>query len=132
MEDRPTYELGVPREVVTQLFQLSNLFIFTSTSENCSLILLEAMNAGCILVLNLDVPSLREFGKENALYFGFGSIHINRDYASKEAYMNDVARVIIAELANNRALRAKVDLRKHFNWDIVFKTQLEPLFYEQW
>jgi len=43
LEEGGKYELGVPRSVVSQLFQLSNLFIFPTTSENCSLILLEAM-----------------------------------------------------------------------------------------
>lgn len=61
------WELGVPKEVVSDLFKLSNLFIFPTRSENCPLILLEAMLSGCILILNNSVPALREFGQDNAL-----------------------------------------------------------------
>ncbi len=124
------YESGVPRDVVSQLFLLSNVFIFPSTSENCSLILLEAMLAGNVLVLNDDVPSMREFGKGNALYFGFSSIHTDRNYADRESYMNEVALHIISELSINRPLKAQRDVLKNFNYDKIFKEQIEPLFYE--
>ena len=125
-----TFEQGVPREVVSQLFQLSNLFVFPSTSENCSLILLEAMLSKNLLVLNEDLPALREFGKENALYFKFGSLDTTTKYDSKEKFVEDIARIIISEFSTNRALRAQVDARKHHNFDWLFKNQIEPLLHE--
>ena len=126
------YELGVPREVVSQLFQLSNLFIFPTTSENCSLILLEAMLSKNLLVLNEDVPQLREFGKENALYFRFGGLDNRTEYADGfPKYANDVARIIISEFSINRPLRAQVDARKHHNFDWILTNQIAPILHEK-
>jgi len=126
-----SYELGVPREVVSQLFQLSNLFIFPSSSENCSLILLEAMLSKCLLVLNNNVPSMREFGKENAIYFEFGSIDDSVEYSDKDKFNEDVAKIIISEFENNKALKAARDIRQNFNYQKIFETQILPLLHEQ-
>ena len=126
-----SYELGVPREVVSQLFQLSNLFIFPSTSENCSLILLEAMLSKCLLVLNENVPPMREFGKENAIYFQFGSHDDKVNYTDKDKFNEDVAKIIISEFENNKALKAQLDIRKNYSYDTVFKKMILPLLHEQ-
>lgn len=131
LEDIPDYEVGVPREVVSQLFQLSNLFIFPSISENCSLILLEAMLAGNLLILNSSVPQMKEFGQENALYFRFGSSIDSVNYNNgKDNFMSDVAKIIVSEFETNKPLKARNYVRKNFNYDKMF-TNLESLFYEQ-
>lgn len=132
IESQPTYELGVPREVVSDLFRLSNLFIFPTQSENCSLILLEAMLSGNLLVLNENVPSLREFGKENAIYFKFGSIDESITYNNRSQYMLDIARIIISEMSTNRAGKSAVMARQQYNLDAIFKKQIEPLLYEDY
>ena len=131
LEDAPTYELGVPREVVSQLFQLSNVFIFPSVSENCSLVLLEAMLAKNLLILNDNAfLPFREFAKENALYFDFGSIMHTTTYDNRENFMGDVAKIINAQMSTNTALKASADIRKNFSYDVIFKQQIEPLFWE--
>lgn len=130
LEDVPTYELGVPKKIVSQLFQLANLFIFPSVSENCSLILLEAMLSKNLLVLNESVPSMREFGKDNAIYFKFGGNEETVNYADRDKWLNDVALIIISEFQNNKALKAANDIKQHYNYDWIFKHQIEPLFYE--
>ena len=130
LEDSPLYELGVPREVVSQFFLLSNLFIFPSQSENCSLILLEAMLSKNLLILNDNVPSMREFGKENALYFKFGSIDDRVSYDDKEKFMEDIAKIIISEFSTNKVLRSNAELKQNFSYDTIFKRMIEPLFYE--
>jgi len=126
------YELGVPREVVSDLFKLSNLFIFPTISENCPLILLEAALSKCLLVLNESFPPLREFFGENALYFKFGSLLDNVNYDNEENWYNDVAMIIIGELNKNKPLNAFTHLKQRFNYDWIAKNQLFPLFYEEW
>lgn len=126
------YELGVPRHIVSQLFQLSNLFIFPTTSENCSLILLEAMLSKNILVLNDSVPQLREFGGEDALYFKFGGLDEKTDISNPDNYYNDIAKIIISEMSVNKALKGSNKIKQQFNYDYIFKNQIEPLFYEKW
>ena len=130
LENVPKYEHGVPREVVSQLFQLSSLFIFPSISENCSLILLEAMLSGNLLVLNESVGSMREFGKGNALYFKFGGVDEQMNYDDRERFMEDVAKIINSELTVNKSIKVANQIKQRFNYDYVFKNMLEPLFYE--
>lgn len=130
LENPPTYELGIPRQAISQLFLLSNLFVFPSISENCSLILLEAMLAKNLLVLNEDVPPMREFGRENALYFRFGGLDQKTEYANKELFLEDVAKIIISELNIAKPLNASTLIKQRFNYDWIFKNQIEPLFYE--
>ncbi|MEK6884502.1 MAG: hypothetical protein AABY22_33025, partial [Nanoarchaeota archaeon] len=124
------YELGVPREVIAQLFMLSNLFIFPSVSENGPLILYEAMLSKCLLVLNESVPSMREFGQENALYFKFGSRWENVEYSDKEQFMLDVAKIIVSEFSINRALKGQNFVKQKLNYDVVFEKQILPLLHE--
>ncbi len=132
LEEPPTYELGVPHEVVRDLFLLSNLFIFPTLSENCPLILLEAALSKCLLVLNDDFPPLKDFFGEHALYFKFSSLTYKTEYENEERYFSDVAKIIIGELNKNRPLNAFTKLKQKFNYDTIFKQQLEPLFFEKW
>lgn len=126
------YEHGVPSNVVSDLFRLSNIFIFPSISENCSLVLLEAMLAGNLLVLNKDCSGLQEFGGNNALYFKFGNLDMgtrNEEQALKnEAYFRDIALIIKSEFESNTALQAKRRTLKEFNYDVIFD-KIEELYY---
>lgn len=130
LEQTPLYEAGVPRGVVSDLMGLSNLFVFPSISENCPLILLEAMMTGQILILNDNVGSMRELAGDSALYFKFGSNHDTITYQNRETYMSDVAKIINAEYQASRPLKARNRLQQSFNYDTLFKSQVEPLLYE--
>jgi hypothetical protein len=127
----PKNEHGVPHEVIRDLFLLGNLFIFPSVSENCPLVLLEAMAGKNILVLNQSFPAMRDFGAENALYFRFGSLVDDPQFPlGLEKYMEDVATLIISEYQNNKAIKAQTKLRREFNVDFVATHQLLPAIHE--
>tara|TARA_R100000789_G_C3018819_1_gene153074 strand:+ start:1594 stop:2850 length:1257 start_codon:yes stop_codon:yes gene_type:complete len=126
------FEIGIPHEAVKDFFQLSNLFIFPTLSENCPLILLEAALSKCLLVLNESFPPLRDFFGKDALYFKFGSLLENVNYSDEEMYYSDIAKIIIGELNKNRPLSAFNKLKQKFNGDYIFKHQLEPLLFEKW
>lgn len=130
--DVPNNELGVPHKVVQDLFQLSNVFLFPSYSENCPLILLEAMAGKNVLVLNQDFPAMKDFGQENAMYFRFSStVAPNPDFpGGEENYYRDVAILVLSELDQNKAIKAQTKIRKEFNVDYIFKQQLEPAIKE--
>lgn len=132
LHDEPKYEQGVPHKVVTDLFLLSNLFLFPSHSENCPLVLLEAMAGKNILVLNGDFPAFYEFGGENALYFRFGStVAPSPEFPDGEGkYYQDIATLIQSEMNQNKALKAQTKIRQRFNIDYVFLHQLEPAIEE--
>ena len=129
LEQSPTYEGGVPREVVSQLFNLSNLFVFPTISENCSLVLMEAMLSKNLLVLNSNVPQLKEFGKNQAIYFEFDSKDTKVSYSDEEGYYNDIAKIIENQMLINKPLFGQRDLLKNYNLDRIFKRQIEPLYY---
>ena len=125
------WELGVPHEIVRELFQLSNLFIFPTLSENCPLILLEAALSKCLLVLNEDFPPLRDFFGKDALYFKFSSVSQKTEYSNEEQFFSEVAKIIIGELNKNKSLNVFNILRQKFNRTWIFKNELEPIIYEQ-
>lgn len=128
------YEHGVSTKVVSDLFRLSNVFIFPSISENCSLVLLEAMLSGNLLVLNQDCSGLKEFGKENAIYFKMGNLDMgtrNEEVALKnENYFRDMALIIRSEWQNSKPLQAKRNALQNYNYESVFD-RIESLYYER-
>lgn len=134
LHDVPNNEQGVPHEVIMNLFTLSNVFLFPSHSENCPLVLLEAMASKNIIILNGDFPAFYEFGKENALYFRFGStVAPNPEFpGGEDNYYRDIALLIESEYNQNKALKAQAIIRQRFNMNYIFKHQLEPAIQEIW
>ena len=130
LEESPNYESGVPREVVSQLFLLSNLFVFPTISENCSLVLLEATMSKNLLVLNDDCQQLKEFGGINALYMKFSSKDTTTNYNNEEQYYEDWAKIIENQMLTNKPQNGQRDLFKKYNLDQIFLHSIEPLYYE--
>lgn len=127
-----TYESGIPHDAVLQLFQLSDVFIFPSYSENCPLILLEAALTKNLLVLNEDFSPMKEFVGSNALYFKFDSVRTTSTHPrGEDTYYRDIAKIIAAELISNRIYTCHKEIRNKFSMNYIFKNQLEPIFYEQ-
>ena len=126
----PTYEHGVSHDIVKDLFLLSNLFIFPTTSENAPLILLEAASARNLLVLNDDFLPLREFFGESALYFKFSSLRQQTKYTDEEQYYEDVAKIINSELKYNKPLQAFRKWKQNYNSDFIFLHEIEPMLNE--
>lgn len=124
------WETGVPNAAVRQLFQLSNVFINPSYSECCSLILLEAALCKNLLVLNRDVPSMREFGGERALYPQFTGVYSRPAHTDEDAYWDGWAKIILATLAQERALDSFRHVLVRHSPDWIFRRQMEPLFFE--
>lgn len=127
----PEWEHGVPHDVVRDLFLISNLFIFPTTSENCPLILLEAAAAKNLLVLNDDFPPLKEFFGSDALYFKFGSVRVKTQYLDENQYYQDMAKIIASELGKNRNLKSFTTLKQKFNYDYIFTNEFEPILFEE-
>ena len=120
------YELGVTPKVVSDLFRISNTFIFPTVSENSSLVLLEAMLSGNLLVLNEKVGTLREHAGTSALYVDFD---YREPKEKNETYYTDLAKIIAAQFEVNKSLQVKRRALKEFNYDSIYK-QIEHLLYE--
>ncbi len=107
--DLATY--GLPSADLQALFQFSNVFIFPTISEACSLTLMEAALAGNLLVLNGSVPSLLDIvPKEYCLTYDWGNL-IERPLIPSPLA---IAKSILSELDTNRAnLSKRAVLRTH-------------------
>ena len=82
-----------------------------------------------LLVLNANVPQLREFGGNNALYFEFNSKDTTVNYKDEEGYYSDIAKIIENQMLINKPLNGQRELLKKFNLDYIFKKFIEPLYY---
>lgn len=127
------YEPGVSAKIVSDFFRLSNVFIFPSISENCSLVLLEAMLSGNLLVLNKDCSGLSEFGGKDAIYFRMGNLDMgtrNEENAlHNDTYLLDIAKIVKSEWELSKALQAKRKILQEFNYDVLMD-KIEDLYYE--
>lgn len=56
-----------PSQVVNDLFRFSDVFVFLSHGEVCSLSLIEAQLAGCICVINQGTPPLVEYSTSQTI-----------------------------------------------------------------
>jgi hypothetical protein len=85
------------------------------------------MLSGNLLVLNKKVGTLLEHAGENALYMDF-------DYRDQqdvnENYYLDLAKIIGSQFKQQKTLQVKQRVLQRFNFDRVFKDEIEPLFFE--
>ena len=132
------------RQVVLDLFQLSNVFCLPSKSETYSLVAQEAMSRGNLCILNHDFAPMRQIYGDNAVYkqfsanIGFDGLdgQIDTKYGDggvehRDLYMRDIALLIEYYLIHDKVLAAKTWVRKERNPDATFKKYLEPLFYKE-
>lgn len=117
------WKYSVPFKSVRELVQMSNLFIFPSESECCSLIQAEASISGKFMVLNRSFLPMLEFGSDNILAYDF-----HNDPNSNPAYYECLARELWGELQRDSTFMNSTKARTRiYNRDWVFKNQLEPL-----
>src|SRR3990167_2704811 len=121
------YELGVKSKIVSDFFRISNIFIFPTISENSSLVLLEAMLSGNLLVLNKKVGTLLEHAGESAIYFDFD---YKEPKEANENYYLDLAKIIASQFEVQKPLQVKRRALQKNNYDYIFSHELENLFYE--
>ena len=118
---------GVPRRVVVELMDLSNVYVHPSRIETYSLTVHEAMLRGNLCVLNYDLPVMQELWGDCAIYCDFESDRNSRTYApSEQQFWNDEAVRLISELKQNRAVWAKTRARKEWSPGAMWK-EFAPL-----
>lgn len=120
---------GVPRHVVQELMSFANVAIFPSRSEIYGLVVHEAMLRGCLLVLNHNLPVVRELFGSNAIYMDFGADNDPVTYTpTEQQFWNDEAIRFIAELNQNRALKAKIKAQREWSPRAMWK-EFAPLLH---
>ena len=127
------YEVGIPKRMVRELFQCSNLFIFPTREETCGLVLPEAALAGgvlCILNRSLRMQTEIAGGDGNALFFDFGSYHHQHSISNPALYYRDIAKIAVGRIERNESIRLKTHIRQHNNMDHLYRNVYLPIFGE--
>lgn len=127
------YETGIPRHMIRELFQCSNLFVFPTREESFGLVLPEAaLSGGVLCVLNKSLAMMREISGNRALYFDFGSYHalINKDSQDPDKYLRDIAVIIRGRMEQNESLKTKTFMRQQYNYDNLYNKFYAPIIGE--
>lgn len=124
-------ETEVPNEVVIQLMQVSNLFIFPTVAEVCPNILLEASMTNNLLVVNSDLALLFDFVDEDCvLSHPFTSAQSVHYTGRDEDSLEQLAKKILGQLKSNKQdLQFRYVWRRH-NIGAIYK-MLAPIIYEK-
>lgn len=131
--ESPTYETGIPKRMVRELFQCSNLFIFPTREESFGLAVPEAsLSGGCLMVLNRSLPQQIEISNNEAVYFDFGS-HEMPNYKPEcgwDKYLNDLATIIFRKMTLNESITTRTFMRRKYNMDYLYYAHYEPIMSE--
>jgi len=129
--DSPKFDVGIPKRMLRELFQCSNLFIFPTREESFGLVVPEASLAGGVFtVLNKSLQMQVEISGNNSLYFEFGS-HTNTFSPDDPAkYWHDLALIIKARIQENESVMTKTFMRQKYNMDFLYRQYYEPIMME--
>lgn len=127
-ELRGKYDVGIPKRILRELFQISNLFIFPTKEESFGLVLPEAsLSSGCLCVLNQSLQQQLEISGFNALYFDFGSFHHEVKISNEEQYWTDLATLIVGRMGQSESLKTKTFMRQRYNYDSLYRDYYAPI-----
>jgi len=124
------YEVGIPKTMIRELFQLSNLFIFPTREESFGLVVPEAALSGCFLVLNKSLDNQLEVSGYTSLYFDFGSFRRQHNVSDENRYHQDIAFLIKGRMLLNEVVRAKTFSKTHYNMDALYMSHYRPIMEE--
>ena len=119
----------LPRKSVSDLFKVSNYFVFTSWRETVGNVFQEAKISGCKLVLNKNLPCLVEQGGSDAIYIDTThKVPGLRDFEKGDtrtvknglSYWDSVASNLIPQLPS-------LEHKWAFSFDKIWKKQFKPL-----
>ena len=129
--DYEKYGTGLPKRMLRELWQCSNLFIFPTKEESFGLVSPEAaLSGGVLLVLNKSLLMQLEVNGFTGLYLDFGSYHNMFKPANERQYFRDVATLIINQMRNDSSIMSKTFMRKQYNWDNIYLKYYEPIMIE--
>ena len=98
-----TGALGLPQADIRCLFQVSNLFAFPTISEASSLTVLEAAVSGCLLVLNENLPCMRDIVQaQHAMWVRWDSIRRQGEWSPTMTAINILDRLCGTEYVAKR------------------------------
>jgi len=130
-EWREEYATGIPKRILRELMQCSNLFIFPTREESFGLVAPEAALAGgVLLVLNRSLQMMFEVMGYTGIYCDFGSYNNTFKPENEGRYYEDIAKIILGRIRENESIMSKTYVRQHYNYDYLYKTEYAPVLAE--
>lgn len=125
------YEKGLPKRVLRELFQCSNLFVFPTREETFGLVMPEAVLAGGVLpVLNKSLSMMAEVSGMNALYVDFGSFFQVVVHPDERNWIKTLVHTIMSRMRRSEAITTKTFVRQSYNWEVLYNKFYGPVFAE--
>jgi hypothetical protein len=122
----------VPNKVVSELMQLSSVFVYATVSEVSSHTVLEAGVAGNLLVLNSDLPCLFDaVDPRFVIRHPFTSARSLHYSGRTPDDLEKLAKKIVGQLDSNWIERQRKHMISNWSMDGVYKNWLEPILYER-
>jgi glycosyltransferase involved in cell wall biosynthesis len=107
-------EAFLPDRVIADFYHLSDALLLPSWEEGFGIPVLEAGLAG-LPVFCSDIPPLRELGGQNATYF------------SPDEDPVELANLIVSRLSADPIFALRVQVRKAYTWERVYRDKIAPL-----
>jgi glycosyltransferase involved in cell wall biosynthesis len=122
---------GMPKHMVRELFQCSNLFIFPTREESFGLVVPEAALSGGVLpVLNESLKSQVAISGNHALYFRFGSFTDPININDEAGYYRDVAHIVLGRMLQDESIMLKTFFKNSNNMDELYTKYYAPIMGE--
>jgi len=132
--EAPAFEIGIPEEMVLDLFRFSNVFIYPTVVESFGLVLVEALQTGGIwTVCNRNVDSMFEVAGGTGLFAEFPSYRTADNYeypAGERKYFDRLAKQVVARLEQDVSILGKTRAIQTYNWENLYHRYYEPLLAE--
>lgn len=131
MDRQIKFKVGVPADILYNLMQLANLFIFPTREETFGLVLPEvSLASGALCVLNRSLQMQMEVSGHNTLFFDFGSFTNNHHVPDQDEYLRQIAMIIMGRMQENDGILTRTFMRRHYNMDYLYSHYYAPIMAE--
>lgn len=127
------YRVGIPSDILFELMQLCNLFIFPTRGETFGLVLPEiSLASGALCVLNRSLQMQREISGGHTLFFDFGAYNVvmQRAPEAMDDYLRQIALAIMGRMQENDGIMTRTFMRKCYNYDYLYRQYYAPIMAE--
>lgn len=116
------FPAGVPRRILRELSQCSNVFVYPTRGEAFGLPLPEtSLASGALAVCNRNLPMMLEVGGGNGLYANFGSSEQQWKPENEKEYYGMLAHLICARAKQDDTFQHRTFVRRSFNMEQVYR-----------
>ena len=128
---REEYETGIPRQMLRELFLLSNLFIYPTREESFGLVGPEACMSGVYMVYNRSLQMMWEVSGGAGIHVDFGSYEKRlRTPTNERQYFESIAGLIVGRMQRSEPTQTKSFTRIRYNWNNLYEKFYSPMISE--